>query len=227
VSTGDAGWLALKDHVDAMVTYTVPAYNRGAEADNTIFYSYQGAGWLDAAQTLGIAYKMTGNSSYSYPATDAISADDYYPTRNIPVAATLIFDWLYDYAPYTTAKNALIATVNGWYDAWSANGYQRTGPGQANYFGGHLLGFGLWGMATYGDNARSPEINTAIRTLWNSQVVPMFVSGQFQGGYSIQGFNYGPTHFVRLLEYANVVLTATGENIYPDNIDNIVKITYV
>ncbi len=241
VATNEASWVALKAKADIYVTDTVMPYSDatiGSEPNNTIFYSYQGAGWLDAAEVLGLAYKVTGNTAYAdklvelsdvmatatYPATLAISKDSYYPTRNIPIAAALIFDWLYDYAPYTAAKKAaLISTVNGWYDAFQANGYQRTGPGYANYFGGHLLGFGLWGMATYGDNTRSAEINTAMRSLWNSQVATAFSSGFFLGGYPIQSFNYGPNHFIRLLEYANGVLTASGENIYPANTNHIAQ----
>ena len=65
VIANDLGWLAMKARADILVTYAVPAYNRGAWPSNAIPYTYQGDSWLEAAQVLGLAYKVTGNTAYA------------------------------------------------------------------------------------------------------------------------------------------------------------------
>src|SRR6185369_6305303 len=52
VSANDASWVALKQRADTLATYTINQYkwaNRGDAPQNTIYYTYQGEGWYDAA----------------------------------------------------------------------------------------------------------------------------------------------------------------------------------
>jgi len=226
VAANDSDWLELKTAADTYLTYTIPAYDPSATLSKSISYAYQGLPWLDAAQTLGLAYKLTGNTSYAAKLKiliDVINAagvppiikDSGYPSRSVAVAAALIYDWLYDYLDGPT-KAATVATINSYYASFTTDPvwYSVSGPAVSNYFGGHLLGFGLCAIATYGDNATAPAMMNDIRTRWNNVVTPAFTSGAYAGGGIAESYNYGPTHAVRLFQYGNAVLTATGEDIY-------------
>lgn len=230
----DADWLALKKSADSYVTKTVQSYPTTAYVDGTIYNQYEGYGWYIAIDTLAMAYKVSGNTAYAAKVKqiiDVINAagnapmqeDSGYPSRSLGYSFALAYDWLYDYLDSAT-KTAMITTMNGWYDWYStaAGAYKVTDTSAtSNYWGGHVLGYGLIALATYGDNARAGEIHTDIKKKWDTSAVPSFTSGALQGGYAIEGFNYGDQHFMRLLQYAQAVETATGQNItfdYPDKI---------
>ncbi len=67
-TANDASWLALKAQADLLATYPVAPYKfatSDAARENTIFYTYQGEGWLEATLPLAFAYQMTGDTKYS------------------------------------------------------------------------------------------------------------------------------------------------------------------
>src|SRR6185503_14082067 len=103
--------------------------------------------------------------------------------------------------------------LNAWYDWFARAAFQNDGPAYGNYFGGHVMGFGLAGYATESDNPRGREITAHVRRLFDTHVPPAFTSGGFAGGYPIEGYVYGANHFQRLLFYMLAVKTATGEDL--------------
>lgn len=228
-SAGNSDWLTLKASADQLVTKAVNPFAVDVGGDSThIGYGYHGSEWLDAIQTLGLAYRITGNAAYAQKAiavmnaanaaTQAgdlrpVSIDSGFPSRMVALALAVGFDWTYDQMDATT-KAQTITTLNAWYDWFKASALDNTGPALSNYFGGHLLGFGTAGLATAGDNARSGEITTYMRQLFDSQIGAAFNGGAFAGGFPWEGYVYGTNHFVRILQYMQAVKTATGEDIY-------------
>lgn len=226
VAANDQDWLDLKARADVLVTYSVPAYDRNSWPNNSIPYAYQGGQWLEAAQVLGLAYKMTANAAYAAKlkelidvivaaGTTPITVDSGYPSRTVAFAMALMYDWLYDYLDAPT-KASMISTINAYYASYVAGAgwYNVAGPAYDNYFGGHLLGFGTCALATYGDNATAPAMMADIRAKWDSTVPASFASGGFAGGANLESYNYGPNHFIRLIQFGVATQTATGEDIY-------------
>ncbi len=226
-AANDPNWVTLKAQADSYATQTVAPFDVNACSSGQICYTYEGHGWYDAITTLGLAYQVTGNVNYANKVIEIlnvanaqtavgnltpISADSGYPSRSAAAGIAIGFDWVYDRLDATTKTNT-INTLNAWYDWYKANAFDRTGPAYSNYFGGHVLGFGLAGLATAGDNTRSSEITTYIRGLVNSTVSSAFNGGIFSGGFPSEGYVYGTNHFGRLLRYMLAVKTATGEDL--------------
>lgn len=225
---GDPGWLAIKAAADAYLLDSVPPFDRYACGSNQICYTYQGSGWWDAWETLGLAYQITGNTAYADQAIalmgvanatfaagnlEPITADSGYPSRFAAAGLALAFDWCYDRLDVKT-KAETSATLNAWFDWVKVNAWEKDGPVTGNYFGGHVLGFGLAGLTTTGDNARGPEITAYIRSLFDANVPPAFASsGLFAGGYPYEGYVYSANHFMRLFQYVQAVKSATGEDL--------------
>jgi hypothetical protein len=225
VAANDADWLVLKARADVIVARTVAAYNRTETPEGYIYYSYEGLPWLEAAQVLGIAYKATGTTTYRDKLLElgaAIAAagnapiivDVGFPTRSVAVAAALIYDWCYD-SLGTTLKNNLITAMNGWYSMLynGTDGMYIPLNGNNNYLGGHILGMGLCGIATYGDNATASSILALAKSWWDGPVVTMFAN-EGQGGAILESYNYGPNHIARIMQYALAIKTATERDIY-------------
>lgn len=223
VSGNDPDWLAFKAQADGFVADSIPAYDPSACGSNQICYAFEGLGWYDALYTLGLAYQVTGTTSY---ATQGIAlmkvinaagvtpetVDSGFPSRSAAASLALAYDWFYPALDPAT-KTATITTLNAYYDWAKANAFdfQPACNPLGNYCGGHLLGFGLAGIATTGDNPRASEISTFISNLWTANLVPAFTTGGlFQGGYPYEGYTYGINHFVRLLQYADAVKTSGG-----------------
>ncbi len=67
-NANDPTWQAMKARADTLATYPVSQYKsatRNFSPAGTIYYSYQGEGWYDAALPLAFAYQMTGDTKYS------------------------------------------------------------------------------------------------------------------------------------------------------------------
>lgn len=192
-------------------------------------YDDKGFGWRGQLLTLGTLYRMTSAPSYCTKARELLryigtlgvagiytpeALDSGYPSRALMPGISLGFDWCY---PTLTSqeKADLITTGNLWYDWYAANGLDRDGPAVSNYFGGHTVGFGMWGLATAGDNARSAEITAHVRGVFNTVVDAAFTSGAWVGGYPTESYVYGINQFTDyILPYMDAVRTATGENLF-------------
>jgi hypothetical protein len=200
-------------------------------------YGYNGSDWQSMLEVLGIAYQVTGNSAYASKGIELVdyiaslgvagmlapaAIDSGFPSRSAIYGLAIGYDWLHD---RLTAKQraAVVQALNLWFDWFKRAAFENNGPAYGNYFGGHVLGFGLAGIATEADNPRGPEIVAHIRDLFRMQVAPAFATGGFAGGYPVEGYPYGANHFQRLLYYLLAVETATGADIisrsgYPQKI---------
>jgi hypothetical protein len=196
-----------------------------------IRYGFEGLGWRDNIRTLGLAYLATGNASYSTAGRALLAymvslgkasmkapyrIDQGFPGRSAIYALALGFDWFY-VALNSTEKTNAITAGNFWYDTFAAGtGLLSTnGPGNDNYFVGNLLGFGLWGLTSALDNARAGEIQTAMRSKFDTYIVPAFATnGAFSGGFPTEAYVYGINAFAGIFSYIDSLRTATGENLF-------------
>jgi hypothetical protein len=190
-------------------------------------YGYNGSDWQSMLEALGIAYQLTGNIAYASKGIELIdyisslgvarmlapaAIDSGFPSRSAIYGLAIGYDWLHD--QLTAKQRAAVAqALNLWFDWFKRAAFEKDGPAYGNYFGGHILGFGLAGFATEADNPRGREIVAHIRGLFEAHVVPAFATGGFAGGYPVEGYLYGSNHFQRLLLYMLAVETATGADI--------------
>ena len=183
-NANDPSWLALKAQADTLATYTIHPYEYDTSYESppgTIYYTYQGEGWLGATLPLAFAYQMTGDTAYSSklialaqemiraqgdPANNPpngfppIELDSYYASRNVASTLAFIYDYCYDQLS-APLKTQMVALMNQYFDDVRVNGYQAqdySNAADGNYFGGHLYGVALMGYASAGDNARAQEM---------------------------------------------------------------------
>lgn len=232
-----ADWVALKAQADTLKTYTVDAFTSSGCPNNHICYDYEGAGWFTSVLPLALVYQTTcaaGSCDNSYAAQAAlildqmnapykntssiqpITIDSGYPTRFVLPALAVAFDWMYSYIS-STEKTDTVNTINAYY-AWFIGGsppFNWNGPDYGNYFGGHMMGFGLAADATDGDNSSSTTIYTEIKSLFDLnmgyglQSLPVtvfpysggyYTSSGYLGGAIPESYNYGPNQSVRLYQ---------------------------
>ena len=217
VTANDPTWVALKAQADQLLAYTVPAYDANACSANQICFTYGGVGWLNAVQPLGLAYRMTGNVAYANQVKAILNAmaaagtapmvwNSGYASRGAVLALALGYDWVYD--QLNDADKANYASVLDTWWTWtqtSGGAYAWYGVPNPddNYYGGVIVGFGLAALAVEGDDSNASAMQSAILTSFNTYV--MGRTGILQqsalGGYPIEGFNYGHTSFMRLIQY--------------------------
>jgi hypothetical protein len=194
-------------------------------------YGYNGLDWKSMLEALSLAYQVTGNRAYASKGIELVdyiaslgvagmlapvAIDAGFPTRSAIYGLAIAYDWLRD--RMTTAQRAaVVQAINLWFDWFSRAAFENNGPAYGNYFGGHLLGFGLAGLATESDNPRGLEIVDLIRDRFQAHVAPAFTTGGFAGGYPVEGYAYGGNHFQRLLSYMLAVETAAGTDIIADS----------
>jgi Heparinase II C-terminal domain len=226
-NANDATWVALKATADADAALTVEAYSQSSCTGSDICYVYEGYGWYNAVLPLALAYQMTGSTTYSNQVKAILNAfstagsspckvDQGYPSRSAVLALAIGYDWIYptlsstDKTNYTTVLDACWTWVQ-------ASGYlwNTTANPYSNYFGGHLLGYGLAALAVEGDDANSASMQTAILNEFNNNVVPTFTTtGGFTGGFPVEGYNYGFTHFIRIFQYMLAMKTAGKTDLF-------------
>src|SRR5262245_19079541 len=190
-------------------------------------YGYEGLDWQSMLEVLGIAYQVTGNPAYASKGIELIdyiaslgvagmlapvAIDSGFPSRSAIYGVAIGYDWLRDRLT-PNEKSAVVQALNFWFDWFKRAAFENHGPAYGNYFGGHVLGFGLAGFATEADNPRGSEIVAYVRGLFQTHVEPAFATGGFAGGYPVEGYSYGANHFQRLFYYMLAVRTATGEDI--------------
>ncbi|MGA9333724.1 MAG: hypothetical protein WBV39_05540, partial [Rudaea sp.] len=183
-TANDPSWLALKSEADTLTGYTIHQYKSDTSYESppgTIYYTYQGEGWLYATLPLAFAYQMTGDTAYSNKLIELaqemiraqsdpdnnppngippIQPDSYYASRNVASTLAFIYDYCYDQlgAPL---KMQMVTLMNQYFDDVRVNGYQAqdySSAADGNYFGGHLYGVALMGYASAGDNSRAQEM---------------------------------------------------------------------
>lgn len=214
---GDPSWLALKARADALATYSVLPYTFATSSQagaNTIYYTYQGEGWLEAALPLGFAYQMTGDKKYSEklvelaqemiraqsdPANQPpnglppIALDSYYASRTVATTAAFIFDYCYDQLGRSLV-NQMVGLMNQYFDDVRINGYQAQNYSNAadgNYFGGHLYGVAAMGYASAGDNPRAQEMIEWARVRFDGTRGPTLSQADIPDAWRSQVFEGG------------------------------------
>ena len=230
VTMRDPDWVALKETADQLRGRAVLPFDLAAGSSATqIGYAYQGEGWIGAILPLGVAYQATGEAGYANKVREVVAVinaetkkgnfnpltvDSGFPTRFLPLSLGLAYAWCGDrFTPQEKADT--FATINQWFDLYKTSPaiIDKNGPAFSNYFGGHLLGFGVAGLATAGANPRGQEIADYMRSRF-TEVQTAFASGVFAGGYPVEGYTYGTNQFVRVLQYMAAVKTATGEDLF-------------
>ncbi len=222
-NANDPSWQTLKARADTLATLPVSQYKsatRNFSPAGTIYYSYQGEGWYDAALPLAFAYQMTGDTKYSNklielvqemlraqsdpdnqpPAFPPIRPDNYYPARNLMSVLAIIYDYCYDQLS-ASLKSQMITLMNGYYDDDSVNGYQAQNYSYAadgNFFGGHLYGVALMGYASFGDNVRAQEMIEWARIRFDGTAAPSVPASKIPAAWRTQCFEGGQRPLVSL-----------------------------
>lgn len=216
-NANDPAWLVLKARADVLAAYPIYPYTfdtRTTEPDGTIFYDYQGEGWLAATLPLAFAYQMTGDHAYSDklialaqemiraqgdtinnpPGGFPIQLDSYYASRNVASALAFIYDYCYDQLT-PSLKAQIVTLMNAYFDDASVNGYAAqdiyTNTADGNYFGGHLYGMALMGYASAGDNSRAQEMIEWARIRFDGTPGPTLTPAQVPKNWRTQCFEGG------------------------------------
>jgi hypothetical protein len=216
-TANDSSWQALKARADTLATYSIHPYKSATSYESpagTIFYTYQGEGWYDAAVPLAFAYQLTGDTKYSDKliqlAQEMIRAqsdpdnnppnglppirlDSYYASRNVAAVLAFIYDFCYDRLG-ATLKSQMVALMNDYYDDVSVNGYQAqnfSNASDGNYFGGHLYGVALMGYASFGDNPRAQEMIEWARIRFDGTAAPSLSPAKIPQSWRTQTFDGG------------------------------------
>lgn len=215
--TNDPSWLALKARADDLATYSVLPYKFATSSQsgaNTIYYTYQGEGWLAAALPLGFAYQMTGDTKYSdklvelaremiraqsdpdnNPPTGLppIRLDSYYASRTVASTLAFIFDHCYDQLGGSLASQ-MVDLMNQYFDDVRVNGYQAQAYSNAadgNYFGGHVYGVAAMGYASAGHNPRAQEMIEWARIRFDGTRGPALDPSEIPDAWRSQAFEGG------------------------------------
>ncbi|MFO0985270.1 MAG: hypothetical protein U1E76_26660 [Planctomycetota bacterium] len=216
-AAGDPSWLALKARADVLATYSILPYEFATSSEarpNTIYYTYQGEGWLAAALPLGLTYLMTGDTKYSDKLIELgremvraqsdpennppiglppIELDSYYASRTVASTLAFIFDYCYDQLDDSLAKQ-MIDLMNEYFDDVRVNGYQAQNYSNAadgNYFGGHLYGVAAMGYASAGHNPRAPEMIEWARVRFDGARGPSLSDSEIPDAWRSQVFAGG------------------------------------
>ncbi|MEI8360551.1 MAG: hypothetical protein WCG01_00220 [bacterium] len=239
VAANDVDWLAMKARADSFLTQSIQqngnTLNPGGTDYGNMHYGYQGAGWWDAMNVLCLAYKMTGNVAYAAKARDlvdvmltfdmsAMQIDSGYPSRYLPGALGIAYDWLYDYLDNTRKAN-MITLANSYYNWVSASGlyYGDSLYTSGNYHNGHLRGLGIQALAMYGDNSAAATQLSAIRSKISSTTIPLFQTGAFSGGQAVESYtSYGAEVYNFLIDLFYAEKSASGQDYLGSNANKII-----
>ncbi len=201
-------------------------YDNGDDAG--ILYAYQGLGWSEAIQDLGIIYRITGTTSYATKGvqllryiiklgkagvTYPVSADSYFATRGVLLALGLGYDWFFDQLTDQDKLDAFSA-LNFWYDQTKVNALDINGPTSSNYFTGHILGLGISSLAMV-ENPRATELVSFVRGKIDNVILPSFnIGGECEGGFPFESYGYGTNSFERCLWAMFAFKSSLGIDLY-------------
>jgi hypothetical protein len=174
-----------------------------------------------------LAYQITGNPAYAAKAISimeanvakglaAISYDAGYGTRTVLPAMAIGYDWCYD--RMTAAQRTRFRTQM---ETWADWTWPETNPARATAWGVRLVGnnyyhgfMSTWliGLALSGDSAKAAGYINAAKNRWHTEVRP-YLDRYAEGGYLLEGTNYGTGSMFRIYQYLAAHLTATGEDL--------------
>lgn len=218
-------WITSKDIRD------IPRYS--TEKIDKFLNGYHGAANLrnnyidnggipgaDAIIPLALAYHLTGEESYADAAVAAVMQflkGDSSPrgsfTKMAALGENMIsvavgFDWLYDKFD-KTRKEFIIREVNKYMDILMPDYLQAPWHEHAQRT---MAAIGIWGHASYGDNARAQEFIDHARQKRFDKLLDGFNNLFGKGGALPAGSFYGLAYHI--LGYTEAVYTSTGEDLY-------------
>jgi hypothetical protein len=153
---------------------------------------YYGDDYLDFA----LRYVLVGDEKAGRRAVDwalGLKLDPGHPgndARWYGEAAILIYDWCH--ALMTEEERAtMIASWNGWIQAFNEHAWGGLHMPQNNYFWGFMRNGLLWGIATEGDNPRAGDLmRHALDDRWKGSFLP-HARQEGRGGVPTEGCQYG------------------------------------
>lgn len=206
-AAGSARWRALKGICDS--NFTTP--------------------WDAGPIAYALVYKVTGDINYRDVAlsllrndikqgVDAISPDSGYPCRSVLSRCAVVFDWLKDEMLQTDRMTTItVMEAWGWWvwpetnpsrsTAWSINN-----PGD-NYFHGFMMTW-MIGLALLGESPRAQGLIDMAVARWNG-LLKDYLEQQGEGGYLLEGTNYGAGSMFRIFWYLWAHKTKTGVDLFP------------
>lgn len=208
---GRPEWKALKARCEALAAAKVEWPDGNAyPAGDDIGAAYQGEGYREALQTLGLCYQVARRveparaagygkrgaevlekmSAPDPPHAPAPLHDDGYGIRNYGVGMAFGYDWLNDQlAPPLRARVA--AALDRWIAAFDQKGFGRDHP-QGNYFAGWYAAKGLAALALDGESAQAAPMWQDFETRLHRQMVQPYYARHLEGGGWPEGWSYGP-----------------------------------
>lgn len=216
VAANDNVWISLKNKADILINQEIVQYKSadlGTWHNNKIFWYNNGKSWYDAAITLALAYRASGNNTYGQKALDLADemvraqndADNNVPNGTPPIAQgstrssrwvapaiAIIFDWCYDLLD-NNRKADYVGLMNTWFNhirTGSANAVaNKNGPATSTEFLGHLTAAAWMGYSSITDN---PE----------AQVMIDWARTRFDGTQSanLQASDYSTEYISQLFE---------------------------
>ncbi len=168
------------------------------------------------ARSYALSYLVTGQRHYAQQAISTVLAemqeeatDNLNETPPLMVAIALVYDWCY---PELSSKQrkTMIQWLN---DAFKELEDEYVTPWH-NYAVGLMWAFGIAGYATEGDNPRAHEMIRNARIIRYAEMIEPGLRFSGNGGAWAESSGYGAGTVLRLIQYAEAVLTVTGENLF-------------
>ncbi|HRE57374.1 MAG TPA: T9SS type A sorting domain-containing protein, partial [Candidatus Kapabacteria bacterium] len=221
VANNDPDWIKLKNQADILKNQSITPF-KYATAWNwyggTIQYGYQGGEWFEAALPLCFAYQLTGDTSYSSKAValaqemvramhdsdnnwgnrSPFNLANTYPSRYVGPAAAIIYDYCYDKIS-PNLRGQLHTIFNIWFDSTRKEGglaYENNSHSHGNHLGGHMVGIGLLGLATLGENPRAQHLIDWSRYRLDGTPSTLLESTDYPDSYRTQNFSDGVNTWV-------------------------------
>jgi len=203
------------------------------DLDPTKVREYANQGSLtNFIRRLAFAYVITGEEEYGDKAvallvnwaTDRVDEYPYYPywegryhnIGDILVAVALGYDWTYDLmteAQRDTVRSALTELAFGEYEH-SYTSWWGTGDGYNNWTGAKAGGFGLAGLAIYGESGRSKAEEDSLLQRAKELVSEYFEVNFGTDGEAYEGILYGGYGLKNAVTFAAALKRLTGEDIF-------------
>jgi hypothetical protein len=153
-----------------------------------------------AADGSSLAFQQTGEGGGGL---DNIFVDSGYAARYLGNEA-LGLNWLNGYAGFSAAlKTQTINTLTGWFNQLPISGYHYTNP-DSNYGAGEYLFQTLAALALQNQVSNGPQMVSTALAYQNNILLPLIQSGDLNGGYYPDGWNYGA------LAVSNILLGSTA-----------------
>jgi len=208
-----AEWQALRSYCDSHLGQNIAS-------------GYQFLDWYAAVLNYGLAYRVSGNTTYGSEGVKyltallrdrntigdgggaaAIHTDSGYVARDLGTGVVVGRDWL-DGAPGMTTSliNECGTRLNDWITWYEGNGFNRDNPG-TNYHAGYFTMVYTASIGLEGDANYQASWQTKAETLWTA--VLTYMNGAGAKGDWLEGWNYAPWAVREYIGYPFALETGT------------------